>query len=104
MKQHCNQITSLDGWSLYSPYNDVEGDGSCRDYSAVFTSSDMSLFVRVVQQLRNVEHENDMPFTSLISLEECDLSHWYHEAKKEWNIGQKKHQSKHVNRKQKGST
>ncbi len=90
MQQHCEQITSLDGWLFYTPCNDVEGDGPCKEYGALDSSIDMSIFDRVVQQFRKVEHEHDMPFTSLITLDTHDLSLWYYETKVESNIGQNK--------------
>jgi hypothetical protein len=105
MQQHGNQITSMEGWSFYFPCNDVEGEGSCRDYGTLFSSSDMCLFDRVVQQFRKVEHENEMSFTSITTLDKYNLRHWYYEAKVEWNISQNKHlQTKLVNRKRKVST
>ena len=85
MQQHRDRITSFDGWSFYTPGDDVaDGDGPSRDYGALFSSRDMILFDRIVQQFRTVEHEHDVSFTSLITLD----SSRYHNAKVVWDIGQ----------------
>ena len=95
MQQHIARICSMDGWSFYttSNINDVKREAPCRDYCTLFFSTDMSLFDRVVQHFRKNEHQNVLPFMSLVTLDMHDLSHWYHEAKVEWNIQQNKNSS-----------
>jgi hypothetical protein len=108
MQEHFEQMTSLEGWSFYSPdHCVVEGGDNCQVYGAVYSSSDMNVFDVVLNQLRAIKHEkafereNDLSFTSLITLDVRDWSHGFLEnsiAKK------KKVQSLHINQQQKVST
>jgi hypothetical protein len=74
-------MTSLESWSFYSPDCCVVGGGDdCQVYGAIYSSSDMNVFDVVLNQLRAIEHEkankceNDLPFTSLATLDMHDLS------------------------------
>ncbi len=108
MQEHFEQMTSLEGWSFYSPDHCVVGGGDdCQAYGTIYSSSDMNVFDVVLNQLRAIKHkkankcENDLPFTSLVTLDMPNWSKGYIEnsmAKK------KKVQSVLVNRKQKVST
>jgi hypothetical protein len=84
MQEHFEQMTSLEGWSFYSPdHCVVEGGHDCQVYGAVYTSSNMNEFDVVLNQLRALENEkafeceNDLPFTSLVTLAVHDWSHGY---------------------------
>ncbi len=84
MQEHFKQMTSLEGCSSYSPDHCVVGGGDdCQVYGAIYSSSDMNVFNVVLNQLRAIEHkkankcENDLPFTSLITLDMCDWSKGY---------------------------
>jgi hypothetical protein len=51
-------MTSLAGWSFYSPDCCVVGGGDdCQVYGAIYSSSDMIFFDVVLIQLRAIEHE-----------------------------------------------
>jgi hypothetical protein len=79
MQEHFDQMTSSEGWSLYSPdHCVVEGGDDGRVYGAVYPSSDMNLFHVILNQLRAIEnekafkYENNLPFTSLVTLDMHD--------------------------------
>jgi hypothetical protein len=61
----------------------------------------MTIFGRVVKQLRRFKRKNEANFTHQFIIDMQDLSNRYHQPKVEWNIGQKKVQSVLVNRKRK---
>ena len=106
MQEFFDNFHSLDGWSFYRPDRLVEeGVPHLNVYGAVF-SADMSDFEVPVNRLRAIEikkpfqRQNDLPFTSLVTL---DMRNWSphfidYIAKK------KKVQSVLVNRKPKVST
>jgi hypothetical protein len=108
MQQLFEQMTSLDGWSFYSPDSCVVGGGDdCQVCGAVYSSSDMNVFDIVLNQLRAIKHEkankckNDLPFTSRVILDMGDWSKGYLNN----SMAQKKKvQSVLVNQKQKVSS
>jgi hypothetical protein len=84
MQEHFEQMTSLEGWSFCSPdHSVVEGGDDCQVYGIIYSSSDMNVFNVVLNQLRAIKHkkafeyENDLPFTSLLTLDMHDWSHGY---------------------------
>ena len=84
IQEHFERMTSLEGWSFYCPdHCVVEGDYDGQAYGAVYSSSDMNLFDVILHQLRAIENEkafeceNDLPFTSLVTLAVHDWSHGY---------------------------
>jgi hypothetical protein len=81
MKEHFEQMASLEGWSFYSPDHCVVGGGDdCQVYGAIYSSSDINVFDVVLNRLRAIEHEkankceNDLPFTCLVMLDMHDWS------------------------------
>jgi hypothetical protein len=87
MKEHFEKLSSLVGWSFYSPDDVVKqegGDGSeVLVYEAVCSSSDMHAFDEVLNWLRAIERDNafkgkhGLPFTSLVALDMREWSHGY---------------------------
>jgi hypothetical protein len=76
MQEHFERMTSLEGWSFYCPdHCIVEGGYDGQIYDAVYSSSDMKLFDVILCQLRAIENEkgfeceNNLPFTSLVTLD-----------------------------------
>jgi hypothetical protein len=81
MQEHFERMTSLEGWSIYTP--DRCADEVCDDcgvYCALYSSSDMYIFDELLNQLRAIEcenafqSENDLPFSSLFITDFRDLS------------------------------
>ena len=81
MQEHFERMTSLEGWSIYTPdrcADEVRDD--CGVYGALFSSSDMYIFDELLNQLRAIERENaflsenDLPFSSLFITDFRDLS------------------------------
>jgi len=77
-------MTSLEGWSFYTP--DRCADEVCDDchvYGALTSSSDMYVFDKLLNQLRAIEREkafqseNDLPFSSLFTIDLRDFSRGY---------------------------
>jgi hypothetical protein len=69
-------MTSLEGWPFFCPdHCIVEGGYDGQVYGAVYSSSDMNLFDVKLRQLRAIENEkafeceNNLPFTSLVTLD-----------------------------------
>jgi hypothetical protein len=75
--------------------------GSGREYGALYSTSDMIVFDRVVKHFQRFERKNELNFTYQFIIDMQDLSFRYHQPKVEWNIGQKKVQSVLVNQKRK---
>jgi hypothetical protein len=84
MQEHFERMTSLEGWSIYTPdrcADEVRDD--CGVYGALFSSSDMYIFDELLNQLRAIERENaflsenDLPFSSLFITDFRDLSRGY---------------------------
>jgi len=84
IQEHFEQMTSLEGWSFYTP--DRYADEVCDDYhvyGALYSSSDMFVFDELLNQLRAIEREkafqfeNDIPFSSLFTIDLLDLSCGY---------------------------
>ena len=84
MQEHFEQMTSLEGWSFYTP--DRYADEVCDDYhvyGALYSISDMFVFDELMNQLRAIEcekafqSENDIPFSSLFTIDLRDLSRGY---------------------------
>jgi hypothetical protein len=101
-------MTSLEGLSFYSTdHCVVEGVDDCQVYGAMYSSSVMNVFAVVLNQLRAVEHEkantckNDLPFTSLITL---DMPDWSQGYLKNSMAKKKNEQSVLIIHKQKAST
>ena len=74
MQEHFERMTSLEGWSIYTP--DRCTDEVCDDrgvYGALYSSSDTYVFDELLNQLRAIEREsafkseNDLPFSSLVT-------------------------------------
>jgi hypothetical protein len=109
IQQLCETIDWIKGWTFYNPSDTSDSNGiedsvdSGREYGALYSSSDMTVFDRVVKQFRRFERENELNFTNQFMVDMQDLSNRYHQPKVEWNIGQKKIQSVLVNRKRKVS-
>ncbi len=107
IQQLCQIIDRIKGWTFYIPRSNNDGIeesvGSYREYGALYSTSDMTVFDRVVEQLQRFKCENELSFTHQFIIDMQDLSIRYHKPKVEWNIGQKKVQSVLVNRKQKVS-
>jgi hypothetical protein len=56
MQEHFERMTSLEGWSIYTPdhcANEVCDD--CGVYGAIYSSSDMYVFDELLNQLRAIE-------------------------------------------------
>jgi len=84
MQEHFEQMTSLEGWLFYTP--DRCADEVCDDchvYGALYSSSDMYVFDELLNQLRAIKHENafqsenDLPFSSLFTIDLRNLSLGY---------------------------
>jgi hypothetical protein len=84
MQEHFERMTSLEGWSIYTPdrcADEVRDD--CGVYGALFSSSDMYIFDELLNQLRAIERENaflsenDLPFSSLFITNFRDSSRGY---------------------------
>ena len=77
-------MTTLEGWSYYSPDDCVvELSSDDQVYGAVYSSCDMYVFDVILHQLQEIENEkafeseNNVPFSSLITLDKRDWSHGY---------------------------
>ena len=84
VQEHFEQITSLEGWSFYSPdrcADEVRDDHHV--FGALYSSSDMYVFDELLNQLRAIERkkafksENDLPFSSLVTIDLRDHSRGY---------------------------
>jgi hypothetical protein len=80
MQKHFINISSLDGWSFYRPDHLVEeGDPHLNVYGVVFSTTDKTDFDVLLNRFRAIEIENpfqiqnELPFTSLITL---DMRNW----------------------------
>jgi hypothetical protein len=69
MQEHFERMTSLEGWSFYTPDpNVVEGTDDNQIYGALFSSSDTIVFDQLLYQLRATERDkaflsdNESPF------------------------------------------
>jgi hypothetical protein len=75
MQEYNERMTSLEGWSFYSPDHCVgEGGDDCRVYGAKYSSSDMNVFDVVLNQLKAIKHEKTFKY-EMISLSKASL-HW----------------------------
>ena len=109
MEEHFEKLSSLVGWSFFSPEDDVKQQGGDDSegpvYGAVYSSGDMHAFDEVLNWLRAIERKNaftgknDLPFSNLVAL---DMREWSHGHLK--NNRRKTVQSVLVNRKPKMST
>ncbi len=77
-------MTSLEGWSYYSPDDCVvELSSDDEVYGALYSSCDMYVFDVILHQLQEIENEKafesekNVPFSSLITLDKRDWSHGY---------------------------
>ena len=76
MQEFFSRMTSLEGWSYYSP-DDCVADLSSDEqvYGALYLGSNMYEFDVILHQLREIENEkafeskNNIAFSSLISLD-----------------------------------
>ncbi len=76
MQEFFSRMTSLEGWSYYSP-DDCGADLSSDEqvYGALYSGSNMYVFDAILHQLREIENEkafeskNNIAFSSLISLD-----------------------------------
>ena len=74
----------------YEIVNFIGGiDDSDREYGALYSTSDMTVFDRVVKQFQRLERENKLNFTHQFIIDMQDLSNRYHQPKVEWNICRK---------------
>ncbi len=103
-------MTSLEGWSYYSPDDCVvELSSDDQVYGTVYSSCDMYVFDVILHQLQEIknekafESENNVPFSSLITLDKHDWSHGYL-ANKNGKKKKKKVQLVLVNRKPRVNT
>ncbi len=107
IQQLRERINWIKGWTFYIPRSDSDGIeesvGSYREYGALYSTSDMTVFDRVVEQFQRFERKNELNFTHQFIIDMQDLSNRYHQPKVEWNLGQKKVQSVLVNQKRKVS-
>ena len=107
MQEHFERMPSLDGWSFYTPdHCVVAGSDDSQVYGALYSTNDMYVFDVLLHQLRAIEREkafrseNELPFSSLFTIDLRDLSRGY--------VGnsiskKKKVQSVLINRKPKAS-
>ncbi len=79
--------------SFYSPDCCVERGSNVKVYGALYYSCDMTVYDEVVNQLNAVKPENsfeggnDLPFSSIITLDMCDWRHSYHKnIEKKMNV------------------
>ena len=84
MQEFFSWMTSLEGWSYYSPDDCVvELSSDDQVYGTVYSSCDMYEFDVILHQLWEIENEkvfeseNNVPFSSLITLDKHDWSHGY---------------------------
>ena len=101
-------INGIEGWRFFIPSDsdgiDDSAVSSGREYGALYSTRDMILFDRTVEQFRMFERENDINSTYQFIIDMRDMSFRSHRPNVEWNIGQKKKvQSVLVNRKRKVS-
>ena len=78
MQEHFERMTSLEGWSFYTPDPNVD-----QIYGALFSSSDTFIFDQLLYQLRATERDkaflsdNESPFSSLFTIDLRDMSRGY---------------------------
>ena len=84
MQEHFERMPSLDGWSFYIPDNCVVvRSNDSQVYGALYSTSDMYVFDILLHQLRAIEREkafrpeNELPFSSLFTIDLRDLSRGY---------------------------
>jgi hypothetical protein len=71
IQQLRGRIDWIEGWTFYIPSDTSDSDGieesvgSGREYGALYSCSDMTVFDRVVKQFQRFEPENELNFTNL---------------------------------------
>ena len=84
MQEHFERMASLEGWSFLTPdrsANEVRDDRYV--FGALYSCSDMYIFDQLLNQMRAIErekafqHGNDLPFSSLVSIDLRDFSRGY---------------------------
>ncbi len=87
IQQLRERIDLIKGWTFYIPRSDSDGIeesvGSYREYGALYSISNMTVFDRVVKQLQRFESKNDLNFTHQFIIHMQDLSNSYHQPKVE---------------------